>query len=139
MKKKNVIGVALIIAVPLVFVSRAIYQKRLLRNNFAISNGRIYELGKSYKSGNRIFFKFTFDVNTRSFEGNTSIPCDRKNKSLFLTMLVNRQMPVVYEKGNPNNCEMLFLKSSFRKYKIEVPVDIRTTVDSIENICSRSD
>lgn len=139
MKNKTVIGVALFIAVLLVFVLIALYQKRQLKNNFPIATGRIYELGNSYKSGSRIFFKFTFEVNNRSFKGNTSIHCDRKNKSLFSTMLVNGQMPVVYEKDNPDNCEMLFLKSSFKKYKTEIPNDIITTVDSIENICSESD
>lgn len=139
MKKKNVIGVSCIIGVLLVLFLIGVYQKRRLKNNFAMANGRIYELGNSYKSGNRIFFKFTFEIDNRYFRGNTSIHCDRDNKSLFSTMLVNREMPVVYQKDYPDNCEMLFLKSSFQKYKIEVPVGIKATVDSIENICSESD
>lgn len=139
MEKRNIIGVSCIIIVLLLLFSIGVYRKRRLKSNFAITNGRIYELGNSYKSGNRIFFKFTFEIGNKYFRGNTSIPCDRDKKSLYATMMINRQMPVAYQKDNPDNCEMLFLKSSFEKYKIEIPVDIRTTVDSIENICSESE
>lgn len=137
--KYKYIYIALFFVTILIIALWGIQQEEKIQDNFVISKGRIYEMGKSYKSGNRIFFKFRFEVNATVYSGNMGIPCDRSKKSFLKDMMVNREMPVVYENGNPGNCEMLLIKSDFDKYKVKISKEYVNIVDSIETICRQDD
>ncbi len=116
-----------------------IIQKNKLKNDHVITEGFIYDMGSSYKSGERLFFNNNFKVNVRIFGGNSGVNCSRQKRNELSSLLVRRTMPVVYEKGNPDNCEMLFDRRSFNKYNVDIPQLYITVVDSIESICLNAD
>jgi hypothetical protein len=48
---------------------------------------------------------------------------------------VNIKLDVVYEKGNPENCELLLSRSAYKTYSLIPPKEILTIIESIEASC----
>jgi len=113
-----------------------IFRKSSLRNNFEVSTGEIIEMGLSRNSGNTIFFKFKFSLNNDLFYGNTGIGCDRLKKAILSDLLLGKKMQIIYDKTNVNNCKMLFKKSEYDKYQLDISPDYLPIINIIDNICS---
>ena len=108
----------------LLIVLWTFFEKWRLENNFVATSGRIYDLGSSRNSGNRVFFKYRFKVSGAAYSGSVGVSCNRKHKNDLSFMLVGIDMPLIYERGNPGNSEMILTRNRVQKYKLHLKMDI---------------
>ena len=50
-------------------------------------------------------------------------------------MLVNKNMDVVYEKGDPENCEILLTRNSYMEYKMLPSKGVLQILKALEVTC----
>lgn len=136
MKKTNS-NMVLVFILIIFIVGIGIFNRGSLENNFEVSIGEITDMGLSRNSGNTIFIKFKFSVKNDLHYGNTGIICDRHKKYILRDILLSKKLLVVYDKKNFDNCKMLFRKSDYSKYKLNISPDYLKVINSVDSICSK--
>lgn len=126
-----IFGVALII-----FVSIAFHKNNSLDRNFAITNAYIYDFGNSRNAGSTIFFKFKFSVNSITYNGNSGMPCERAKTLFFQSWANGKEVQVVYDKKNPDNCSILLTKENYMKYGLDIPNEYKSQTEFIDSLCN---
>ena len=133
-RKLFLVGFLLFIALPIPFL---FYKKQKLQHSFTVTTAFITDGRHLRKSGNQIFFKYEFKVGVGRYSGSTGISCDRNNRSDLVYLLVKRHLNVVYQKGDPDNCELLYDRNQYKKYGIIPPQEFVWLLDSVTKICER--
>lgn len=127
------IGFSIFILI-IVFISKC--QNNGLQRNPRFAKAIITELGNSRNAGNRIFLKYKFFVMGNKYTGNTGLDCSRSMTQDISFYMLGREVNVVYQESNPNNCKLLLSYSDFKKYGLSVQTTYDSTVlNELKKIC----
>jgi hypothetical protein len=138
MMKKKLLRFLIFFFVVAVGVFIGLLQKNNLEKDHMNTVGSIFDVETGSKSPD-VFAKFSFQINGKEFESNSSIQCPKVECFQFLyKLLKGRSLVVIYEKDNPQNCEMLFRREEYEKYKLEITPDQLSLINSIDSIVKAS-
>jgi hypothetical protein len=128
-KKRQII---IFVAICLVGISYAIYQRNQLETNYLISIGEIKDVEYTSKSTD-YFVSYSFPEK----EGINKSPISyRKFRDIvFLKVLLkDKKLSVIYQKGKPENNRMLFLHKDYKKYSIVPSIEQERIIESIDSL-----
>lgn len=135
---KNVILGILFLLVVLFGIYKGCDEVSSLHHNFQVGTGEIIDIETFHNSGGEIFVKFITRVGNNDITSKTGIHCDNSHKPAFKKYLIGKKLEIVYEKTDPDNCEMLLTREGYETYKL-VPSTASTIIlDSINSICSNN-
>jgi hypothetical protein len=134
MRKKILL---LVLAIFLGLVACVIYMDRVntdkRKQNFTLAKGRIVEVRSEMMDGSHAAdITFLIQVNGKDITHTARITCEKSN---ILFMLMDKAMDVVYEKDNPENCELLLTRKSYSEYKLLASKDVLRVIESLEMTC----
>jgi hypothetical protein len=130
MKKFHIIWFGLIFLITIIGFIRGCINTQDLEQSFEVTSGWV--IGKSgSKNGDTIDYYFKLDgreIDGRSIGG--GILCQRyaKNRVRLIKGLL---MPIVYERGDPENNRLLLFKSEYAKFRVAVPEELREVVEEM--------
>jgi hypothetical protein len=103
-----------------------------LKKSRAITKGVIVQAGKEMMNGStNMDVTFIIQIDGKDFTRTTRITCPG-SAGFFL---YNKTMDVVYEKGNPENCQMLLSRKDYHQYNLLPPKDILHVLEELEAAC----
>jgi hypothetical protein len=114
-----------------IFIEWANTHKR--KQNFTLTKGNIVDVRSEIMDGSHAAdITYMIQVDGKDIIRTTRITCEKSN---ILFMLMNKQMDVVYEKKNPENCELLLNRNSYREYKLFPSKDVLRSLEALEITC----
>ena len=120
------------IAVCLLGIAYALFQKKQLKDNYVITIGKVKDVEYTSKSTD-YFVSYIFPENNGISK--SSIKYIKFNDIVFLKiLLVNKNFPVVYQKNNPNNNRMLFLEKDYKEYGIVPSQEQSIAINAIDSL-----
>jgi hypothetical protein len=137
MIRKVVPGILILLMVLFIFYKGHKEISRL-HHNFQVGTGEIIDIETFYNSGGQIFVIFITRVGKDDITSKTSIFCEKKNKPAFKKYLIGKKLEIVYEKTDPDNCEMLLTREGYETYKLVPSKASAIILDSINSICSNN-
>lgn len=130
MNKK--VQIILFVGICLAGIIYAVYQRNKLEDNYLISIGEIKDVEYTSKSTD-YFVSYTF----QETEGinKSSIAYRKFGDIVFLkTLLSGKRLSVIYQKGEPENNRMLFLRKDYRKYGIEPSKEQEKIINTLDSL-----
>ncbi len=121
--------IILIVIIGLFVVNGYVRKSRLMKD-FRIDKGKIIKVTAGGKTGGGIQFTYGSLNNKWNPLISPSNDCQKKVK-LRLTELQNYSFPVVYQKDDHSNAEILLFKSQYAKYNIMIPEELISIVNEI--------
>lgn len=136
MKKQKYGFMFLFLAVILIMLIAYILQKKL-ENNYIVTRGNVISLETTVQNP-EVFVRFNFALGNSNHKGMSSILNSNKmNDFKFIdSILEDKSLPVVYQKGNPDNNKMLLSKKDCKKYKVQLSLQedrLIRIIDSLVN------
>jgi hypothetical protein len=103
------------------------------KQNFTVTKGNIVDVRSEMMDGSHSAdVTFKIQVNGKEISRTTRITCEKSN---IMFMLMNKKMDVVYEKDDPENCELLLTRNSYREYKLLPSGDVLRVLEELEISC----
>lgn len=102
-----------------------------LEKNFVVTSGWVTGKSTSKSGHSTIDYFFKIDdkkIRGSSIGGSTWCQWNAKDMSNFIKGL---QMPIVYEKGKPENNQILIFKKEYAKFGVKVPEELREVVEEM--------
>lgn len=98
-------------------------QKKLIRDNLEISNNcLIHEIGSMHRTSATVF-RYRYYINGVKYSNKISLGI--KFQPHGSSYLMNRTLPVVYEKDNPNNSWLLIKPTDFEYFNLPFPDSLK--------------
>ncbi len=101
------------------------YKAKLLRDNFEVTTGRVIKVSAGKKKS--ITFEMKGEQPFFPTRMRGSYGCGHRNVKRQLHVVREMEFPVVYQKGNRQNAQILLFERQYKGFKLEVP-------DSLANI-----
>ena len=132
--KKPYILLFILLIIAIIFSVRH-YKSIKLQNNYLKTEGRFVR--SNYNLPHE--FKYKFKEHKTKYLPILNIPFPSCKKYLRNKMidLEKFSFPVVYEKGNPKNSEILIFNSQYKKYNIEIPEPLKDVVNKNSEFCGK--
>lgn len=112
----------------------AYYQSQQLSKNRNIIFAEVEDVSYTSKSVD-YFVTFNFYLSDKRITGKSSIPYNNFRDVVFLdSFLTGKKLLVLYQKDNPENCQMLFTEREYKKFHVEIPknqIPIIAKIDSL--------
>jgi hypothetical protein len=103
------------------------------KQNLTLTKGNIVDVRSEIMDGSHAAdITYMIKIDGKDIIRTTRITCEKSN---ILFMLMNKQMDVVYEKNNPENCELLLNRSSYREYKLLLSKDVLQVLEAMKVTC----
>jgi hypothetical protein len=125
-----------LVALFLLLGAYAIYKEwdsaKKLKNNWAITRGVIVQVGKEMMDGStNMDVTFKIKINGKDITRITKITC-AGSMGFFL---YNKNMDVVYEKENPENCQMLLSRKDYQEHNLLPAAEVLHVLEALEMAC----
>lgn len=120
-KKYNqwIAGVLLIISFSMMILCSR-NKDQLLLNDMGFTTGRIVKVGSGYRGGADFTYEFTVN-NHKYIKSSVDVSFTRGDG-----VKINfAYFPVIYQKNNPDNCQLLIKPSDFKAYNISYPDSLK--------------
>ena len=106
-------------------------RKNRLYQNFEITEGRILKL----TTGQSKTLQFKIDNYNPKYNPSMGVtfPSCRKNIHKRMRELQKLRFPVIYEKGNMENHQILIFKSQYKRANLEIPENLKPIVYELSN------
>ncbi len=118
-KMKWVLPVIILLLLPLYYFY-IFYRDYRLKGNYIITEGLVTEFN-FVPRGIPLQVKYTFTLSDRMFHNESILNLNRDKRELWACLLMNKNFPVIYESGNPDNSQMMLTLSDYRKYGVNIP------------------
>jgi hypothetical protein len=125
----------LIIALFLLMVAFVIYKDRDSENkrkqNWSMVKGVVVNVTQDAMNGGRLVeVTYKIQVDEQDIVRVMKFECNG-----WAILPVNIKLDVVYEKGNPENCELLLSRSAYKTYNLLPPKEMLPLIESLEASC----
>jgi hypothetical protein len=125
----------ILITLFLLMVAFVIYKDKNNENkrkqNWGMAKGVVVGITQDAMNGSRVV-EVTYNIQV---EGNDITRMQKFQCDSWATLPMNIKLDVVYEKGNPENCELLLSRSAYKTYNLLPPKEILTIIESLEATC----
>jgi preprotein translocase subunit YajC len=101
------------------------------KQNWSMTKGVVVNITQDAMNGSRVVeITYKIQVDGKDIIRVSKVTCNR-----WVMLPVNIKLDVVYEKGNPENCELLLSRIAYKTYNIQPPKEILTIIETIEASC----
>jgi len=101
------------------------------KQNWSLTKGVIVNITQDAMNGSRVVeITYKIQVGGKDITRVLKVKCDN-----WLMIPVNTKFDVVYEKGNPENSELLLSRASYETYNLEPPREMLIIMQSIGLSC----
>lgn len=102
-------------------IAYSAFQQGALRNDYEVTSGRYLDFFRGVKTGGGV--QFSYLVEGRKYKEIGESPPPRCQDNLFAFERTLRQihLPVVYQRNNPRNAEILLFASQYKYFDISIP------------------
>lgn len=126
----------IIISLFLLLVAYVVYDKfdraHRLKQNFGVAKGEIVEVSADLMNGHSADITYKVTIDGKKITRSKNIGFSTK-APLLMHQIFNRvPMDVVYEKGDPENCDLLLRRSDYKEYKLTPSRDVVYMLDALE-------
>lgn len=101
------------------------------KQNRGMTKGVVVGITQDAMNGGRLV-EVTYKIQV---EGKEIIHMQKFQCDSWATLPVNIKVDVVYEKGNPENCELLLSRSAYKTYNLRPPKEILYLIEALEASC----
>lgn len=108
-------------------------QKR--KNKFGMAKCVITNVTFDVMTGHSAEISYKAQMNGKEIIRTKRVASDKCSNMAKFFILMNRSMDVVYEKNDPDNCELLLTRKEYKEYKLMPPRDILNIIDDLEIAC----
>jgi len=110
--------------------------KRKIKDNPVLVNGAVIKkIENINKVSDAYLFSYSFYVGNNLITNKHSIGLEFKSNSVYnaTNYLMERSLPVVYEKGNPKNSRLLITPNDFSFFQIQFPDSLQWIKEDVIN------
>jgi hypothetical protein len=101
------------------------------KQNWSLTKGVIVNITQDAMNGSRVVeITYKIQVDGKDITRVLKVKCTE-----WLMLPVNINLDVVYEKGNPENCELLLSRAAYETYNLEPPREMLIIMQSIGLSC----
>jgi Na+/H+ antiporter NhaC len=124
-----------IIVVFLLMIAFVVYKDKRNENkrkqNRGMTKGIVVGITQDAMNGGHLV-EITYKIQV---EGKEITRMQKFQCGSWATLPINITLDVVYEKGNPENCELLLSTSAYKTYDLRPPKEILYLIDVLEGSC----
>lgn len=106
-------------------------------NNFEVTYAYVIEVNGLNKSPGSVFIRYKYRVHGVLYVEYETLACSRWKADKIRECIGLKNIMIVYKKNDPGNSEMLLWESTFNRYKLKIPDEYRSSIDSIHAICTQ--
>jgi preprotein translocase subunit YajC len=98
------------------------------KQNWSLTKGTVVNITQDAMNGSRVVeITYKIQVDGKDITGVSKVKCGS-----WVMLPVNIKMDVVYEKDNPENCELLLSRSAYKTYNLQPPKEILSIIEILE-------
>ena len=133
--KGRAYGLIFLLVIVCIGLLIAYFQEERLKNNYITTAGAILNLETTVQNP-EVFVRFSFLAGKFDKNGVSSIFNSHKMYDFkFLdSLLKNKSLPVIYQKGNPGNNKMLFSKNDCKIYRVQLSASEEKLINTIDSL-----
>jgi hypothetical protein len=125
----------LIVVLFLLMIAFVVYNDRnnenKRRENYEMTKGLVVGITQDAMNGSRLIqITYTIQVDGKEFKRMEKLTCGG-----WAALPLNIKLDVVYEKGNPENCELLLSRNAYNTYNLRPSKEILFLIESLEASC----
>jgi len=144
--KINKIAIICLVTVSVIVIVIAIISRQRLKSNSTSSSAHVLQVFTA-RGINGYSVRYVYQINGKEYFNSSLLAFNKINGTYLGCLLNNRNLPVVYERSNPQNSRMLFDSKDFGEFNIEVEdslkrivsyidyIAVNYTIDSLKNPC----
>ena len=129
----------IVIALFLSLVVYCVYDKfdsaRRLKQNFGLLKGEIVDLRMDIMNGHSLDITYKVNIDGKEITRSKNFGFEKKGGLEIYNILYRRPIDVVYEKGDPENCDLLLHRSDYKEYKLIPSRQAVYMLDALEVAC----
>jgi hypothetical protein len=134
-KKIWLIVIALFLSLGVYLVYDKFDRARRLKQSFGLVKGEIVDVRMDLMNGHSLDITYKVNVDGKEITRSKNIGFEKKGGLGIYNILNRRPIDVVYEKGDPENCDLLLRRSDYKEYKLIPSRQVVYMLDALEAAC----
>lgn len=137
-QQKKSLGVILLFSLVAIGMLMAYLEVRSREKHSILTTGQIYDVTTLAKSP-EVYVRYRYTIGDKQYNGLNSLPATYKSEHLgpLVKLLLNRSFPVVYDKTDSSNSEILVSNKQCKRYRFVQPDSLRQTFLAYDSIVKK--